>query len=164
MRPSACAWAWTTAPDSACRAERFRYIFVLPPLQAIFSRERLDDMPLLTYFDHHRQEDKPLVWLQGEITSPPFSTEARRETGALLRQLQQGVALALPQSRPMPSIGVRCHELRITDKESTWRIIYRIEPDAIVILDIFAKKTPATPNSVILQCKARLAQYKQAIK
>jgi phage-related protein len=150
--------------DSACQTESFRYIFVIPSPQAIFSRERLDDMPFLTYSYHHRHEDKPVVWLRGEITSPPFSTEARREIGALLRQLQQGVALAFPQSRPMPGIGVRCHELRITDKESIWRIVYRIESDAIVILDIFAKKTPATPNSVIAQCKARLAQYKQAIK
>lgn len=64
----------------------------------------------------------------------------------------------------MPSVGVRCHELRIPDKDCTWRIIYRIEPDAILILDVFQKKTQATPKSVIEQSKARLAQYLKVIK
>ncbi len=121
-------------------------------------------MSNLTYFVSARPEDKVLVWLRGEISTPPFSAEARRETGALLRQLQQGISLSLPQSRPMPNIGVRCHELRITNKDSIWRIIYRIEPDAIVILDVFTKKTQTTPNPVIEHCKTRLAQYLKAIK
>ncbi len=95
--------------------------------------------------------------------TPPFSTEARREVGALLRQLQQGVHLSLPQSRPMPSIGNRCHELRVLDKDCNWRVIYRIESDAIVILDVFPKKSQATPKSVIEQSKARLAQYLRVI-
>jgi hypothetical protein len=59
--------------------------------------------------------DKPLVWLHGEIKTPPFSPTARLEAGYLLRQLQMGKLLAMPQSRPMPIIGVRCHELRIQD-------------------------------------------------
>src|SRR5712691_12167648 len=85
--------------------------------------------------------DKPLVWLQGEIKTPPFSKEARVEAGFLLRKLQQGETLALPYSRPMPSIGRRCHELRIEDQSHTWRIIYRIDPDAIIITEVFSKKT-----------------------
>jgi phage-related protein len=109
-------------------------------------------------------EDKVLVWLRGQIITPPFTTAARREAGVLLRQLQQGIVLGLPKSRPMPSVGVRCHELRIPDKDCTWRIIYRIEPDAILILDVFQKKTQATPKSVIEQSKARLAQYLKVIK
>lgn len=117
-----------------------------------------------TYTDGAGQEDKVLVWLKGEVTTPPFSQEARREAGALLRQLQQGVLLELPHSRPMPTIGTRCHELRITDKDKIWRIIYRIEPDAIVILEIFKKKDRATPQLVIDECKARLARYLKAIK
>ena len=64
----------------------------------------------------------------------------------------------------MSNVGARCHELRITDKDSIWRIIYRIEPDAIVILDVFSKKAPTTPKPVIEQCKARLAQYLKAIR
>jgi phage-related protein len=67
--------------------------------------------------------DKPLVWLHGEIKTPPFSQEARVEAGFLLRQLQQGTMLALPHSRPMPEIGRHCHELRVDDQTQTWRII-----------------------------------------
>ncbi|HEY9605386.1 MAG TPA: hypothetical protein V6C85_27525 [Allocoleopsis sp.] len=61
------------------------------------------------------ETDKPLVWLHGEVKTPPFSQEARIETGVLLRRLQQGENLGLPHSRPMPSIGTHCHELRVRD-------------------------------------------------
>ena len=106
--------------------------------------------------------DKPLAWLHGEVKSPPLSHAARLEVGYLLRRLQQGAALAMPQSRPMPSIGPRCHELRIEDGAATWRIMYHIAPDAIVILDVFPKKTRATPTAVIAACKRRLKEYTHA--
>lgn len=105
---------------------------------------------------------KPLVWLHGEIKTPPFATDARLEAGLLLRRLQAGEALAMPHSRPMPGIGPRCHELRIVDANSTWRITYRIDPDAIVILEVFAKKTPTTPQTVIETCRKRLKEYDHA--
>lgn len=107
------------------------------------------------------EDDKPLVWLHGEIKTPPFSQIARLEAGFLLRQLQQGASLSLPQSRPMPSIGVNCHELRIRDAEQNWRIIYRIDDDAILILEVFSKKTQSTPKSVIEICKKRISKYAQ---
>ena len=78
-------------------------------------------------------KDKPLAWLHGEVKTPPFSEAARLEAGFLLRQLQKGVMLSMPHSRPMPSVGPRCHELRINDADGTWRVIYRIDRDAIVI-------------------------------
>jgi len=68
----------------------------------------------------------------------------------------------MPQSRAMPSVGVRCHELRINDADTTWRLIYRIEPDAIVIVGVFAKKTPKTPKDVIQACRKRLKEYDDA--
>jgi phage-related protein len=104
-------------------------------------------------------DDKELVWLHGEIRTPPFSSAARVEAGFLLRRLQQGENLGMPHSRPMPSIGARCHELRIQDEDRTWRIIYRIDEDAILILDVFSKKTQKTPQNVIEVCKRRLTQY-----
>jgi phage-related protein len=70
----------------------------------------------------------------------------------------------MPASRPMPSIGVRCHELRINDKAGNWRLVYRIEPDAIVILEVFAKKTRTTPNAIIDACQRRLKEYENARK
>ena len=103
--------------------------------------------------------DKPLVWLHGEIKTPPFSHEARIEAGFLLRQLQQGVLLALPHSRPMPEIGSHCHELRVEDQPQTWRIIYRIDPDAIIITEVFKKKTKKTPPEVITMSQKRLKAY-----
>ena len=65
----------------------------------------------------------------------------------------------MPGSRPMPSIGSRCHELRINDENGTWRIIYRLDPDAVVILEVFSKKTAQTPANVIENCKRRLKEY-----
>jgi phage-related protein len=108
--------------------------------------------------------DKPLAWLHGEVKTPPFSKPARLEAGFLLRRLQRGESLAMPQSRPMPSIGARCHELRINDADSTWRVIYRIDADAIVILEVFAKKTSTTPKAVIDTCRKRLKEYNRAGK
>ena len=104
-------------------------------------------------------KSKPLVWLHGEVKTPPLSQAARIETGYLLRSLQEGENLSLPHSRPMPSIGARCHQLRISDRNSTWRIVYRVDPDAIVILEVFKKTTAKTPLSVIDTCKRRLRMY-----
>lgn len=61
--------------------------------------------------------DKPLVWLRGEIKTPPLSRDARLEAGVLLRRLQKGEVLSMPHSRVMPSIGPRCYELRIPDRD-----------------------------------------------
>ena len=105
------------------------------------------------------EPDKPLVWLHGEVRTPPLSQEARIETGVLLRRIQRGESLGMPGSRPMPSIGKRCHELRMVDVDSTWRVVYRIDNDAIVIADVFKKKTQATPRDVIEACQRRLRQY-----
>jgi phage-related protein len=106
--------------------------------------------------------DKPLVWLHGEVKTPPFSRAARLEAGKLLRRLQQGESLVLPQSRPMSNLGPRCHELRIQDENRNWRIIYRIDGDAIVIVDVFAKATMATPKRVMENCRRRLRAYDTA--
>jgi phage-related protein len=105
------------------------------------------------------KREKPLVWLEGEVKTPPFTAPARLEAGFLLRQLQQGEKLSLPQSRPMASIAARCHELRINDENVTWRIVYRIDDDAIVILEVFDKKSQQTPKKVIDVCKKRLKHY-----
>ena len=104
-------------------------------------------------------KDKPLVWLHGEVKTPPLSAAARVEAGYLLRVLQSGEMVSMPHSRPMPSIGRRCFELRITDENRIWRIVYRIEPDAIVIVEVFEKKTAKTPKYVIENCKKRLRKY-----
>lgn len=103
--------------------------------------------------------NKPLVWLRGEIKTPPMSSAARLEAGLLLRRLQRGDSIGMPHSRPMPSVGVRCHELRIVDQNATWRIVYRIDADAIVIGVVFGKKTRAMPKAVIDACNRRFREY-----
>ncbi len=77
-------------------------------------------------------KDKPLVWLHGEVKTPPCNDKARVEAG---------------------------HWLRIRDENINWRIIYRIDPDAIVIVNVFKKKTQKTPRRIIDRCKERLKQY-----
>jgi phage-related protein len=107
--------------------------------------------------------DKPLVWLQGEIKTPPMSAQTRVAAGHLLRRLQRGEFLSMPESRPMVSIGARCHELRVGDAGVTWRIFYRIDPDAILILEIVQKKTRSTPRAVIEVCQRRLSDYDRIV-
>jgi phage-related protein len=102
---------------------------------------------------------KRIAWLHGEIKSPPFSPEARREIGQLIRRVQRGESIGMPLSRPMPGVGPRCHELRVRDQAHNWRLIYRIDLDAIVVVDIFAKTAPRTPKAVIDVCKSRLKNY-----
>jgi phage-related protein len=108
------------------------------------------------------RKDKPLAWLSGEVKSPPFSKAARVEAGYLLREIQSGKALSMPHSRPMPAIGRRCHELRVVDEGVTWRIVYRTDSDAIVIAEVFAKKTAQTPPGVLEACRKRLKEYDDA--
>ena len=84
-----------------------------------------------------RPADAPLVWLFGEVKTPPFSAEV---------------------------VGPGCHELRIPDRGVTWRILYHLAGDAILILDVFAKKTEATPQAVLVTCRRRFMQYQTAIK
>ncbi|MDX2119662.1 MAG: type II toxin-antitoxin system RelE/ParE family toxin [Gemmatimonadota bacterium] len=119
-------------------------------------------MSALTYPSRRPSPDKPLVWLRGEIRTPPFSPKARLEAGLLLRRLQRGDGLGLPHSRPMPGIGRRCHELRVPDDRVTWRIVYRTDPDAIVIGEVFAKQTARTPEHVIASCRRRFKRYDEA--
>ena len=102
---------------------------------------------------------KPIFWLGSEIKTPPFSEGARQEAGFLLGRIQEGFIPALPHMRPMPSVGKACHEIRVNSTEGQWRIIFRIDADAIIIADVFQKKTPQTPTMVIQRCKKRLSQY-----
>jgi len=109
------------------------------------------------------REDKPLAWQSGEIKTPPLSREARQEAGVLLRRLQRSDVLSMPESRPMPSIGPRCLELRIDDVEQTkeWRVMYYVERHAIAVLDVFHKTTGATPVRVIAECCRRVAEFRK---
>lgn len=107
---------------------------------------------------------KVLVWLHREVKSPPFSASARAQAGFLLRMLQEGERLEMPDSRPMPVIGSGCHELRVVDGNVTWRIVYGLAADAVVILEVFSKKTRATPKPVLDVAKRRWKRYLQLVE
>lgn len=116
----------------------------------------------------HRKDDeateKQLVWLSGEVKTPPFTPEGRQEAGMLLRSLQDGDQLSMPQSEPLPIVGPRCGALRVRDAEHNWRIMYRVDTDAILILEVYSKKTQRIPNEVIDRCQKRLKQYDEVVK
>jgi phage-related protein len=105
--------------------------------------------------------DKPLRWMVGTLQTPPVGAAARIEAGVLLRRLQRGESLGMPHSRAMQETGRRVRELRVNDRETrrTWRIIYRIDPDAILVVHWFDKKTQRIPKSMIDLCKRRLQDY-----
>ncbi|MGI8979699.1 MAG: type II toxin-antitoxin system RelE/ParE family toxin [Pirellulaceae bacterium] len=105
---------------------------------------------------------KPLLWLHGEVKTRPFTTEGRQETGMLLRLLQEGEQLGMPQAEPLPGVGPRCGALRVRDAGHNWRIMYRIDADAVLVLDVYAKRTRQIPGEVMQRCKQRLKQYDAA--
>lgn len=79
------------------------------------------------------------------------------------REQVEGETLSLPHSRPMPNIGRRVHELRVIDQRNTWRIVYRVDPDSIVIAEVFAKRTKQTPERIVRVCKERFTRYDQIV-
>ena len=82
----------------------------------------------------------------------------------LLRLLQEGERLGMPQAEALPDVGSRCGALRIRDAEHNWRIMYRIDADAIVILEVYSKKTRKIPDEVMERCSKRLKQYDEVMK
>ena len=99
---------------------------------------------------------KKLIFLTPVLEDRRFPIQARKKIEKLLDQLKNGAMLPMPISKPFPDIGKGCHELRILD---FWRLVYKIDTDAIVVLEIFPKKTQTMPQSVINTCQTRLKAY-----
>jgi phage-related protein len=111
-----------------------------------------------------KKASKPLAWLHGQIKTPPFTDEGSREAGYLLRLLQHGERLGMPQAEPLSIVGPRCGALRIRDGAHNWRIMYRVDSDVVLVLEVYAKKTRTIPQEVIDRCKKRLKDYDVAAK
>ena len=82
----------------------------------------------------------------------------------LLRLLQEGERLGMPQAEPLQDVGNRCRALRVRDAEHNWRIMYRVDTDAVLVLEVYPKKTRKIPDEVIERCKQRLKQYDATVK
>jgi phage-related protein len=99
--------------------------------------------------ENRREQNRPLVWLHGAVKTPPFSAEGRQEAGMLLQLLQEGERLGMPQAEPLPILGPRCGALRVRDAEDNWRVMYRLDPDAVLVVEVYDKKTRKIPDEVI---------------
>lgn len=111
-----------------------------------------------------KPSSKPLVWLRGEVKTPPFSVEARQEAGILLRLLQHGETLGMPHAEALTDVGRRCGALRVRDGDHNWRIMYRVDIDVVLIVDVYDKKTRKIPPGVMGRCRKRLVQYDAVLK
>jgi phage-related protein len=64
----------------------------------------------------------------------------------------------------MPQLGRRVYELRVRDVNQNWRVMVRLDVDAVVIAEVFSKRTSTTPTKVIEACQERLRRYDQAAR
>lgn len=110
-----------------------------------------------------RPTRKPVIWLKGEIKTPPFTVEGRQEAGMLLAMLQEGEQLKMPEAELLPIVGPRCGALRVRDAGHNWRIMYRTDIDAVLVLEVYAKKTRKVPDEVIERSQRRLQEYDAAV-
>jgi phage-related protein len=87
------------------------------------------------------------------------ATSIRRQIGEALRDLQKGVNLGLPLSRPMPIVAPGVHELRIRGEEATVRVFYYLRiSDSIIVFHAFQKKSQKTPSREIDLARQRLQE------
>ena len=88
-----------------------------------------------------------------------FPEDVRQELGKAIYDLQKGAVLAMPLSRPMPSIEPGAAELRIRDKTGIYRTFYYSRSvRGILVFHAFVKKTQATPVREIDLGKKRLKE------
>lgn len=125
------------------------------------ARQRLAGLAAMSDPTYPEGSPRPLAVLFRGFERLELSRSARLRMAVLLERLRRGEALSMPESRPMPTIGPRCHELRIQDgkRKRSWRVVYRVDPDAVVLVDAFAKTTRATPRRILQRCRQRLARY-----
>jgi phage-related protein len=93
------------------------------------------------------------------VTIRSFPEDVRRECGKIIFDLQKGEKLALPLSRPMPSVAAGVQELRIKDRAGAYRIFYYTKlAESVLIFHAFVKKTRKTPPHEIGLARMRLRE------
>jgi phage-related protein len=91
------------------------------------------------------------------------SASIRRQIGEALRDLQKGVNLGMPLSRPMPAVASGVCELRARDEGATARVFYLTSrSDAILVFHGFQKKSQKTPAHEIDLARRRLREVLNA--
>jgi phage-related protein len=88
-----------------------------------------------------------------------FPEEARRKVGQLLRILEDGQALAMPHSRPMPGVDRGVHELRVRASDGAFRVFYLLRIEVrILVFHAFVKKDQQTSANDMKLGKKRLKE------
>jgi phage-related protein len=87
------------------------------------------------------------------------STAIRQQVGEALRDIQKGMSLGMPLSRPMTTIALGVSELRVRGEGATVRVFYYVrKADAIIVFHAFQKKTQKTPSREIRLARQRLQE------
>ena len=87
------------------------------------------------------------------------SPTIKREIGEALRDVQKGISLGLPLSRPMSTITSGAHELRVRSATTVIRVFYFVKlADTIVVFHGFQKKTQKTPAQELAVGQQRLKE------
>lgn len=110
-----------------------------------------------------------------EIPLLPASAAVVRELRDLPKAIQQEIGYQLqlvqwgkePTSwKPMPDVGPGCREIRVTTSDGIARSIYLYlgkDPQYVVCLCAFVKKTPKIPKNILDTAKKRLKSIKEEI-
>jgi phage-related protein len=74
-----------------------------------------------------------------------------------------GEAIAMPNSRPIPTVAAGVSELRLQGEDGTFRVFYyTAAPEGILVFHAFAKKTQRTPPLEIELARKRLKEILDA--
>jgi phage-related protein len=105
----------------------------------------------------HCLPKKPVLFHPGARAEiKELSAVIRKKLGHLLWELQQGHALSMPNSRPMPIVALGVEELRVKDESGQYRaFVVRKTPRGIFVLHVFNKQSRETPRGAIELARRR---------
>jgi phage-related protein len=90
-----------------------------------------------------------------------FPLEIREDLADAVARLEEGHKLAMPLSRPMPSIGPGVHELRLRDRSGVYRVIYvLVRASDIYLVHAFKKTSQKTAKRDIDLARSRIKEIK----
>ena len=94
-----------------------------------------------------------------------FPDEARMSIGQAIWDLQRGLVLNMPQSRPMAAVGAGAHELRVRDRAGAYRVFYYLRDErGILVFHAFVKKSQKTPLEEIKTGMRRLKEMLNEVR